>query len=302
MITASLLFMGCSEDNAANADAAPQAERETATGRFSTATLQFDSMEELDQAIADVATMTPEEKQAWEASHEGFVSMNAAARTVADEMKSANGKQGVLALQKKYADLFIFDPNQEEVSAIPLFKSNRVGYAHVCNAYGDVEVAGQIVNLNDITTYAETWMGKALAQSKSATRGDGYHPVTNLILTNGSSHRFIAASTWNDVGNTCQIFIRYSSQLTFNGVWYPTDDTYTVSYEPEVTDNSTITSFDPNFRYSELKAAGDSFTNTTPFPDYMRDEFIGFSQSYSTGYRIASKWTGRNGVLRVYNR
>lgn len=291
MLAAPLLFMGCSKENTASTPVAPQADTEAEAVHFSTATLRFASMEELDQTIAQVAMMTPEERQAWEAAHEGFVSMNAAARTVADQMKSANGKQGVLALQKKYADLFIFDPNQEEVSAIPFFKSNRVGYAHVCNAYGDVEVAGQLVNLNDITTYAETWVGKAMTGTRN--------PVHRLILTNGSSHRFIAVSTYNDdLGKGKQIFIRYSSQLTFNGVWYPTDDQYTVSYEPGLTDNAGIT-FDTRFNYGSLTAPGTSFTNTTPYPDYLRDEFVGYGTYYNSGYRVASKWTGQNGRLIV---
>lgn len=287
LAAATLLFTGCSKEAAADGGQTPGTQPATAQAlQFSTAKLQFASMDELDATILEVAMMTPAEKQAWEASHEGFVSMNTAARQVSEQMCQLVGKAEALALREAYSELFIFDPSQEAISLIPLYKSNRLGYANVCNAYGQVEVAGQTINLNDITRYEETWVAKATTESQLETRGT--RQVNSVIVpTMAMVASLIATSDCSIVAGRAVVFARYVGELKNGGWIMPVEISYTVSYVQGITNNSVISNFDTAFNYYKLQKDGDFFTAKTTKPDCINEEIVGFANTtYSTGYRL----------------
>lgn len=281
------LFAGCSQEPTADGGQTPDTTTPATQALvFSTAKLQFASTEELDATIVEVAMMTPAEKQAWEASHEGFVSMNTAACQICEQMRQVDGKAEALALRQAYSDLFLFDPSEQFISLIPLYKSNRIGYQHICNAYGEVEVAGQTVNLNDLTRYEETWVAKAYAEAAAPTR------KVNTVYVGASAPYlcYIATSDCNIVNGRAQLFVRYTGGALINDQYlFPQKFTYTVSYVEGITNNSVITSFDTNYEYYKLRSNGDFFTHSTPEPNHIAEEFVGWANlTYSTGYKISA--------------
>lgn len=281
------LFAGCSQEPAADGGQTPDTTTPaTQALRFTTAKLHFASTEELDATIMEVAMMTPAEKQAWEASHEGFVSMNTAARKVGEQMRQLVGKAEALALREAYSELFIFDPNQEVNSLIPLYKSNRLGYANVCNAYGEVEVAGQTINMNTIARYEETWLAKATRESQTETRGT--RQVNSVrVGTPAIFLSLLATSDCSIVAGRAVVFARYVGEWR-NGSWIsPAEVSYTVSYVQGITNNSVISNFDTAFNYYKLQREGDFFTAKTTKPDCINEEIVGFANTtYSTGYKL----------------
>ncbi len=300
-LTAAMLLAGCSnETESAGSAAAADTENVQPIG-FSRTKIQFADRAELDRTLAEVAMMTREEKQAWEASHEGFVSMNTAARMVVGQMQTLGGKAEILALRNAYSDLFLFDPSREHINITPYYRSNRIGYDFVCNAYGEVEVAGETVNMNDLDAYAQTWVAQALAESAQTTR-DARTVNSITLVSDVPYHQLIAASSCNIVNNRAQVFIRFSGVQIVNDKWsFPAECSYTVAYMQGITNNSVITDFDTRFDFYKLTSEGDSFTHTTPAPDYMVDEFVGWTNTvYNTGYKIIA---GRKseGVLFVQN-
>lgn len=292
ILATSVLFAGCAKENVENTSTASRVgDESTKVIEFSTQTLKFANMEEMLNTIIDISAMNAEQRQQWDAKNVGFTSMQAAGYMIVEQMKAIGNKEGILAMRPAYSDLFIFDPNTEEVRVAPQFKASKPGYQWICNAYGDVEIGNKIVNLNDITTFEETWIGKG-----SKTRDVGHLELV------GNRHRLIVASSCNLWQGRAQVFIRYSSEINISSTWYPDGDTYTVRFLAGTTNNEYILEPDTRFNYYLLKNAGNSFSSMTMSPYYLHDDFIGWlTQSYETGYEIYSAQTGKTGPIPVYN-
>lgn len=100
--------------------------------------------------------MTPGEKENWFKNKTGFVSQEQAANMVSEQLMKCETLTQALQLRSGYSQ-FIFNENATETDFTPYIPSSSFGYSMVCNAYGDVEIGGKIVNMNDIKSYDETW-------------------------------------------------------------------------------------------------------------------------------------------------
>lgn len=304
ILTMAILFVGCSKAVESQDELQPATRASMPQAiEFSTATLEFSSMEELQNTITEVSTMSDNQKDQFLADKGEFVSMAEASNMIVEQMREIGTKEGILDMRNAYTDLFIFDPNTTEVRVAPFFKSNNHGYELVCNAYGDVKVAGSVVNLNEINTFAETWIGKAELAALSL---DGIQPMqeTNLVLiSNSRNQKLVVTANCNlKALEVRELYLKFESMSGYNGIWYPNVDTYTVSNVSGLTDNRVITKFNSKFLYGTLDYPGKSFTNTTTGYNFTNIEFVGDARPfYSTGYNISSKWTGKNGNIVMFN-
>lgn len=296
ILTMAILFVGCSKAVESQDELQPATRASMPQAiEFSTATLEFSSMEELQNTITEVSTMSDNQKDQFLADKGEFVSMAEASNMIVEQMREIGTKEGILDMRNAYTDLFIFDPNTTEVRVAPFFKSNNHGYELVCNAYGDVKVAGSIVNLNEINAYAETWFGQA-EQATLSLRSIEPRMVRQYILTaNSNTQRFTITTGVTYSSNIYTPTLTFKSESGYNGMWYPNMDTFTVSYKDMITNNSIIIAFDSRFQYSKILKAGDSFTENTN-GSYTNTQRIGTTKQslYVTGYNISTKYTGKN--------
>lgn len=306
ILTAAVLAVGC---NKTNEVADPAANPETRSGAvqepltFSDATLSFVSMEEMNAAAREAVSISAEEREQMYAANPEFVSMEKAGGMIIEQMREIGTKEGILAMRDAYTDLFIFDPNTVEVRVAPLFKASQLGHQHVCNAYGDVTIGGTVVNLNDINTFEQSWVGEGQKEMLADRAGEPRATTSFELYSNTRNHRLTVAAKYNSNPYGAVPFIRLKSETGYNGMWFPNTDTYTVSYVIALTDNSYVSEYDTRYEFSRLTGSGTSFTRNTPSTSYQEDITVGqFMYPYfRTGYNIASKWAGKNADLLMKN-
>lgn len=309
VFASALIFVGCAKDDAANDQPAPMTRSAVVfqADEFSHNMLSFADRDELDAKINEVAMMSMDEKMQWLASNAGFMSMSEAMRIVSAQMVESGSKDAVIEIQRAYSDVFLFDPSTVEVVAMPFAKSDRPGYEYVCNAYGEVEVAGEVVNLNEFNDFSQTWFAKAQRDEKMAPFNTP-NPATSITMQS-PYNKFIAASTCNfppGRPNEAQIFIRYTNLVNTMGTWVPYIGNYTVKYHVGSagysTDNQCILQFDPRFKYASLQRIGDQFTTINQSVYGFIDEFVGYARkNYCTGYMIHSARVNQQKYLVVKN-
>lgn len=309
VLAVAMLFVGCSKEIDQQDEQRPATRTAALPSalEFSDATLEFASMDELQNAVSELSAMSDEQKDQLLADNGEFVSMVEASMMIVEQMREIGDKAGILEMRNAYTDLFIFDPNTTQVRVAPFYKNNNHGYEFVCNAYGDVKVAGSIVNLNKINTYAETWFGQA-EQATLSLRGVEPRKARQYVLLkdNGSQKFTITTGTTTVVEDQ---YHYYAPTLTFKSesgygvdIWYPNKDTYTVTYVETLTQNAFLYKF--LGEYGKLLKAGDSFTKDTN-GNYVNTMKIGITShpSYLTGYNISTKYTGKavNVMLETYS-
>ncbi len=98
--------------------------------------------------------MSLKESLKWYENFENFISQNEFMWKVVDELDSAENETDVKTIQSKYSNIFIFNNNIEEDIA-PYIPSTNFGYELICNKYGNVAIAGKIVNFNNLKSFQE---------------------------------------------------------------------------------------------------------------------------------------------------
>lgn len=296
LIAIAMLFVGCAKEN--EQDLLSKAQTRVSDIQpisFSTKTLEFGSMEALNATISDLSDMTYEQREQWLSEHDSFVSMGAAAGQVNEQMRVCNSWDEVKGLQKEYADLFIFDPNTKVLNAAPFLKTDISGYQWVCNAYGDVTIGGAVVNLNNISTYAETWIAKAERESvlTRTTR------ATNMLtITSGAPYkRTTVAATlrkFNAYDNA--LCLQYRSQSQINDQWFIDEqDVFTIAYSFLYTNLSALNYYFMGYDAIEKNGAVHR-TTTTPNEDNKEDVGLrGLGYRVQTGYTIYSRFQNNQG-------
>lgn len=282
-----LLVTGCTKENEQNTTSKVQ----TRTGvvesiNFPTTTLEFASMDALNCTIENLTGMTHEQRQQWFAGQSGFVSMNAASIQINDQMRVCNSWDEVKGLQEKYADLFIFDPNTKVLNASPFLKTNKFGYEWVCNAYGDVTVAGKVINFNNITTYAETWLGKA--EQESVLTKENPTSIT-MILWGAPYERSTIVASREVAGLQSTLFISYITQKELAaGFWLNYEDIFTISYSDYCTKTSVFSYYYEPYKF--IMKSGDSEKITTTGGSQVKQPvgIYNYAVGASTGYNIYS--------------
>lgn len=295
-----MLFVGCAKEveEQAPTDRSTRTEATQQPIEFSNQTLSFASMAQLDAKVAELAELTYEDRQAWLDGQSGFLSMQNASYQINEQMRICPDLDNVLALREAYADLFVFDPSTiVPVNATPYYKVSKSGYEWVCNAYGDVEVGGQVLNLNDITSYAQTWRGKIDSES-ILSRSPQTRGVNTLTLTDGGARSFITAK-FTGV-NTIEAALEYKSEGIINSQWWaPREDEFTVSF---IEGKTNISSFDAYKGIYAFITYPGSWATVTTYNGTTVTQPVGVSyQGFinSTRYNIGSKNTYRSGEIVI---
>lgn len=289
-----LLFVGCAKENLEITSPTTRVTNESAkTIEFSKETLKFASMDELDNTILDILLMTPEQQDLWIADHAGFVPMCEAAVIVSDQITKCSSSDEVLALYEMYSDIFIFNPNKKIIKSIPFYKSNKTGYSWVCNAYGDVEIAGQIVNLNDITTFEETWVGKAEQNARLPLSAEARGLNKLAFSTPEGRWSYVDISYTGGKERGVYVIIKYTSYCLIG--YDP--DVYTVKYANNLTNPSVLQKYEGIYAgITTPGSSGVTYNRGCPTTEYV----LGWTSTpYMgvTGYNISSENTGMSGNL-----
>lgn len=293
-----MLFAGCSKavEDQDPSDLATRSVGALLPIEFGSERLSFASMADLESTVADLTALSYEDRQAWLDGQAGFVSMEGAASQINDQMRVSPNLDNVLALREAYADVFLFDPSTVvPVNAAPYYKVSKSGYEWVCNAYGDVEVAGQVVNLNDITSYAQTWRGK-MESANNLTKSPETRAVNILRLENGGTRSIIEAIFVTSSGLKVQL--KYTSEGVINHEWWlPREDNFIVSFTEDRTNLSALERYEGIYAF--LTYPG-SFATVTTVGGAVTIQNVGTtSKSYmnSTCYTIESKNTYMSGDI-----
>lgn len=118
--------------------------------------LSFDSIETMEQQIADLARMQPEEQAAWYAER-NFESQYQALYRAAEEIEKASNFAEAEAIKAKYTPYFLYNDNPaDEEMFNPYLPNEHPAYAYVCNIDGEVSIGGNAVNFNTLKKAEET--------------------------------------------------------------------------------------------------------------------------------------------------
>lgn len=208
------VLAGCTKTDTIQETAPKSKTTETKAIDFSRNTLEFGSQDEMNSAILELALMSEAEKEAWYASKPGFVSQAQAADMVAAQFAQMADQRQANALRDLYDDIFIFNTNVAADDYMAYLKADKVGSSWVCNAYGEVMIAGSIVNLNDISTYEQTWQYKT-EQSYSNALTKGVDAKINYLHCYTNSRKMWARV--EVISRT--IFVRLSAQQKICSLW-----------------------------------------------------------------------------------
>jgi hypothetical protein len=121
--------------------------------------LSFDSMDDFYKAALEITEMPYAELEKWIASQGDFVSQWSFMEVIRKEMALVRSWEEALAARKKYEGMYIFNPNEEELDGDPYCPVSGKLYSYLLNKFGDVRIAGRVVNLNDLKTYDEVLNG-----------------------------------------------------------------------------------------------------------------------------------------------
>lgn len=176
---------------------------------FSDAVLSFDSLDDLKATARELGTMSDEGRRAWYAEQcPDFVSQNEAMWMVVDELNEQPDMAALRACQTKYDGLFLFNPNEAEMDVSPYIPHDKPGYDLICNAYGNVQIAGEIINCNEYTQYEETSFARGVKAWRAATRAR--EEIPNRFFIEGRKYRMWMESFWDGTSNVIEI--KYDAQ------------------------------------------------------------------------------------------
>lgn len=143
---------------------------------FSTKTLSFASFDEFRASVGDLIFMTEEDRQLWFKDKTDFTSQEQAASLVSQQLMKCRTYKQAAQLMDKYTQ-FVFNRESDEPDFTAYVPTNSLGYSMVCNAYGNVTIGGEVVNLNDVKTYDQTWQaGVERRHMESLTKGSSSTP------------------------------------------------------------------------------------------------------------------------------
>lgn len=222
------VLAGCTKTDTIQETAPKSKTTETKAIDFSRNTLEFGSQDEINSAILELALMSEAEKEAWHASKPGFVSQTQAADMVAAQFAQATDLSQANAIRDLYDDIFIFNTNVAANDYMAYLKADKIGHSWVCSAYGEVKIAGNIVNLNDISTYEQTWQYETeKVCSNISTRAkpkEGVEERLNYLHSYTETRKMWARV--EVVSRT--IFVRLSAQQKIWFAWHGYSNSYTI--------------------------------------------------------------------------
>lgn len=157
-----LAFAGCSRENVGKDLAVEISPAILSPIEFSDNTLSFDNWEDLYSTAAMLESFGEYQKAAWYAE-KNFTSQLDAMWMASDQMDLCADVEQMDMVREYYSGLFVFNYDDETDYAFYL-PTNDPSVANVVNAFGNVEIGGRLVNMNDISYYSETWQSDAAVE------------------------------------------------------------------------------------------------------------------------------------------
>lgn len=147
---------GCSQSELSEPTPEPIPESADQTPAFIDVTLNFASERAMYATIWELMDMTDAERNAWYIQQNvNFISQEDAMWVVVDELKTKRSREEIRTCQDKYSSIFLFNHNEADRDISPYIPNEKPGISLVCNAYGNVTIAGELVNFNDLTSYGQ---------------------------------------------------------------------------------------------------------------------------------------------------
>jgi hypothetical protein len=130
-------------------------DRVTSTRSDSEPMKSFDSMYDFQKAALEITKMPYDQFEKWLTSQGDFVSQWAFMDEIRAEMARVESWDEALEARKKYEGMYIFNPNEEDLDGDPYCPVSTKEYSFLLNKFGDVRIAGKVVNFNDLKTFDE---------------------------------------------------------------------------------------------------------------------------------------------------
>ena len=154
-----LAFTGCNRENSGKDFAVEIPSAILSPIEFSDNTLSFDNWEDLYSTAAMLESLEEYQKAAWYAE-KNFTSQLDAMWMASDQMELCTDVKQMDMVREYYSGLFIFNYD-DETDYVFYLPTNDPAVANVVNAFGNVQVGGRIINMNEISNYKETWQSDA---------------------------------------------------------------------------------------------------------------------------------------------
>lgn len=194
---------------------------------------EFRDLDEFNNTVSDLLQSSEEVQIAW-CKERGLVSQN----MMYDQALAELDRIGELRdlseyyreLEKfktEYSAYFLFNEHEEDNDISPYIPSNTHGPYLVCNANGDVKIAGEVKNFNDLKSFDETTYGKHL-RGLSRSKGDIVEEKVNSLYIREGGDRKMSAESFRDKRG---VYIKYEARKkNWVGSWRSYKTTYLTQY------------------------------------------------------------------------
>lgn len=255
---------------------------ETPSPEASLAMAEFNSMEEFNQTVIKLMKATPLEQIEW-CRENNIISQYMLYDQAIEELEEIQNLRDTTAyyqsleqFRSKYSKYFLFNDNDPS-DLNPYIPSNDLGNNLVCNAEGNVKIAGEIVNFNELSSFEETTYGKFLKET-NASRASGDivdEKINYLYIKEGGDRKMWAESQRKEEN----VYIKLSAHKKgWLGGWNNYKTTYRIKY----------LSHEPRTWFGTTT----DFNNLIVAKDYVETKEVSSGYLYHLGVTVYNKTTG----------
>lgn len=194
---------------------------------------EFRNMEEFNNTVEDLLQSSEEIQIAW-CKERGLISQNMMYDQALTELDRIGEQRDTLtyyhelsSFKMKYSAYFLFNEHKEDNDISPYIPSNTYGRYLVCNANGDVKIAGKIKNFNELKSFDETTYGKYLRGFSRSKKDTIEEKVNSLYIREGGDRKMSAEAFRSLRG----VYIKYEARKkNWLGSWRSYKTTYLTQY------------------------------------------------------------------------
>lgn len=182
--------------------------------------LSFDSNEDFFATVKEVTEMSPAMFDQWVESQGDFVSQWSFMDVINAEMAPVKSWEEALSIMSKYEGMYIFNPNEKDLDGEPYCPVSKKVYSYLLNKFGDVRIAGKVVNFNDLKTFDD------IEKANPKTRAWNYNSgAINEVQHQAGRARYQVTSRTVEiplVGNVHELYMRHQYKEWFVWIGGPT--------------------------------------------------------------------------------
>lgn len=185
------------------------------TSLETTEMLTFSSEEEMFKQIEVLKTMQEDELKTWyKQQNENFVSQFDFMWQIVEELDTANTLEEIKKIQSKYTGLMLFNDNEEDEDISPYIPSDYNGTELVCNKSGNVIIAGEVRNYNNLDSFEQTSAYKVYHQN--IAREDPRDGIVGVFAEN-DKRKFWAEAYLNKITGTIELkLVAHKKRVLWN--------------------------------------------------------------------------------------